>query len=138
MTGAAYLQKVAVPFGKGQDGKAVLLCAKDRHGNYPLRRRVAALQVRDGLISLVAEVGTGPQADFKPTGVMERVSLVLEAASRPMSARNVTAAVTAKKGVVTAALTALVKDGYVTRTDGPRGSHLHTSVKPYREDGSDG
>ncbi|MGN6253361.1 MAG: AAA family ATPase [Marmoricola sp.] len=132
VTGAAYLQKVVVPFGKEQDGKAVLLCAKDRHGNYPLRRRVAALQVRGGCISLGDE-GGGAGAEFRPTGTMERVSRQLEGVTLPMSGRDVTAAVTGKKAVVAAALDALVREGYVRREAGPRNSQLHVSVRPYRE-----
>lgn len=133
VTGAAYLQKVATPFGKDQDGKAVLICAKDRHGNYPLRRRVAALTVRGGAITLEPEHSTSAAGDFRPTGLMERVSLLLEAADGPLTGRNVTDAVTGKKGAVTAALDALVREGHVRREPGPRGSHLHTSVRPYRE-----
>lgn len=137
VTGAAYLQKVVAPFGKGHDGKAVLKCAKDRHGNYPLGWRVAALQVRDGLIDLADETGSAA-ADFRPTGLMERVSLVLEAAAAPMSGRAVTDAVTGKKGAVAVALAGLVREGHVQREAGPRGSHLHTSVRPYREADDDG
>lgn len=134
VTGAAYLQKVATPFSRDQDGKSVLICAKDRHGNYPLRRRVAALQARGGGLSLVAESSVG--GDFQPTGYMERVSKALEAAIEPLSTSKVEDAV-GNRANVGRALAALVKDGYVTVKPGARGAKLHTSLRPYREDGED-
>lgn len=132
VSGAAYLQKVVVPFGKGQDGKAVLICAKDRHGNYPLRRRVAALAVTGGVIHLRDETGSAA-GDFRPTGLMERVSIVLEAATEPLSTRRITDTITGRTVHVRTALDSLVTDGYVKRDKGPNRALLHTSVKPYRE-----
>lgn len=132
VTGAAYRQKVAVPFGRGQDGKATLVCAKDRHGTYALRQRVASLTVTGGRIELRPETG-GAGRDFRPTGLMERVSLALEDAGEPLSQRRVTDAVTGKKDAVNTALATLVREGNVAVTEGPRGARLHRSVRPYRE-----
>ena len=121
-----------IPFGKGQDGKAVLICAKDRHDNYPLRRRVAALAVTSGVIHLKDETGSAA-GDFRPTGLMERVSIVLEAATEPPSKTAVEKTVSGKVVHVRAALDSLVTDGYVRRDKGPNRTFLHLSVKPYRE-----
>jgi ribosomal protein S27AE len=135
VTGAAYLQRVVQSFGQDQDGKSVLVCAKDRHGNYPLGRRVAALTVRGGEISLAPEARAA--ADFQPTGYMEKVSRFLEAAPEPQSGRQVLAAVPGKKVHKVAALAALVKGEFVAVADGPRGAQMHTSAKPYREGDDD-
>lgn len=137
VTGAAYLQKVATPFGKDQDGKAVLVCAKDRHGNYPLKRRVAALTVRGGAITLEPEHSTSPAGDFRPTGYMEKVSRWLEQAGAPQSKNQAEQAGLGNKKHVTDALAALVADGYVAVQAGPRGAQLHAVVRPFREDAGD-
>lgn len=138
ITGAAYRQKVATAFGRDQDGKAVLVCAKDRHGNYPIGRRVAALRVSSGEIDLAAEAVGGPAGDFQPTGLMERVSRWLEEqAGGAVSQRQVRDGVPGNKGHLEAALAALVRGGFVAVAPGPRNSRLHTSVKPYREEGDD-
>ncbi|GAA1962846.1 hypothetical protein GCM10009798_23300 [Nocardioides panacihumi] len=135
ITGAAYLQKVAAPFGRDQDGRAVLVCAKDRHGNYPLGHRVAALRVQGGVISLAPE-GTAA-ADFgdKTNADKERVSRALEAAGRPLSGSAVETAAGGNKARVQAALAALVKDGCVTVATGERNAKMHTLVRPFHADG---
>lgn len=132
VSGAAYLQKVSVPFARGKDGRATLICAKDRGGAHPLGQRVASLTVVGGRFDLRGEAGSA-DADFRPTGLMERASVLLEGADEPLSQTRVTKELGAKKAYVEKALAALVADGYLRRTDGPRGALLHESARPYRE-----
>lgn len=138
ISGAQYMQRTVRPFSKDAAGAAVLVCAKDRHGNYRTGQRVAELNVAPGAsgpsITLDAVESGAASSPFRPTGYMERVSVALEAAApEPLSHRGIEHHVTGKKDVTARAVAALVAEGYVTTTRGPRNATLHTLVKPFRE-----
>lgn len=135
VTGAAYLQKTARPFAQGQDGYAKLLCAKDRHGNYPIRKHVASLSVTCDVWGLDPGLqdGSGGQGPFRPTGLMEAVSRFLEGSDRQPSQNEIEQAIKGKHSAVREALRALIAEGYVATTTGPNRSTLHNSVRAYRE-----
>lgn len=71
---------------------------------------------------------------WMPTGLMERVSKLLEGAAAPLSKNGIETAVVGKRDYVRQAVDCLVEEGYVEAVTGARGARLHRSVKPYRED----
>jgi hypothetical protein len=135
ITGAAYVQRVVRPFAIGQDGAAVLVCAKDRGGNYPTGRRVAELRLTDGAWTLEpASEDSKPGGAFRPTVLMERISdhLTTYPGASWYAIRE---AVRGKTDGKQLALQRLIAEGYVTTEDGPRGSTRHTLIKRYTEAG---
>lgn len=135
ITGAQYIQSTVSGFSKDTAGRAKLVCAKDRHGNYRPGQRVADLVVTpqgEHLASLWGhETPAAPSSDGRPVDLMERVSRALEDAAAPMTANEVNKAVTGGRRAVFGALDLLVTEGYANWT--ARGkSHLHVSQRPYR------
>jgi hypothetical protein len=70
---------------------------------------------------------------FRPTGLMEKVSRYLEMMLEPQSQRAVEREKFGKAEYVREALRILVAEGYVERTESGRG-FLHDSITPYREE----
>lgn len=88
-------------------------------------------------VVLVEGSPTSPTvATFRPTVLMERVSVYLEATPNA-NLRAVRTAITSKSGYVDGAVKCLVDEGYITTSTGARNATLHTSVKPYRDDSND-
>ena len=84
-------------------------------------------------VCLRLEVPT-PRAEgepFRPTVLMERVSQALAVAGAPLSSKQLEERVTGKASGVRLAVAALVADGNVTTTDGPRGAVLHHLFAEY-------
>ncbi len=136
ISGAQYMQRTVKPFDKHTPGHAVLVCAKDRHGNYRTGQRVAELHVTPGpTITLDAvEDATASGGVFRPTGYMAKLSAALAIASAPLSRNDVLDLVPGRKDTKVQALAALVAGGYVKVTPGPRKSNLHEHVKQFTED----
>lgn len=137
INGAQFYVEVITAFNRTRAGAAKLVCAKDRHGTFRMGEKVAILQVEpetDGtrLVLMVPEAADS-NTPFRPTGYMERVSLLLELATDGMSLRAVQSATSGKTDHVRLAVEFLVTEGYVARVAGPRGAHLHSSLKPFRE-----
>lgn len=137
--GAQYVQRVVRPFSRDTAGTAILTCAKDRGGNYRAGQKVAELRVTpdpDGVhVELVGahEDSTGPGGTFRPTVLMERVSLALAGAPEPLTFNGITERVRGKREHVRTAVDVLVTEGYVTTAPGPNRSTLHSSVADFRE-----
>lgn len=138
ISGVQYMQQTVAPFAQGQSGRAVLKVAKDRHGYYPVKAVAAELVVdsrADTLrVSLKAPTATqGDTQGFRPTGLMERVSRALEGAPEPLSWRGIQDRVKGKREYISQAVDVLISEGYVTTTQGPRNSTLHTIVECFRD-----
>lgn len=137
ITGAQYMQRVTRPFAQDSAGAANLICAKDRHGNYRMNQRVAVLTVTPGAtgpaITLEAATARPDAKPWRPTAIMEKVSQFLESQPKPQSFNAISLAVRGKTEHKSAAINALEAGGYVAISDGPRKSHLHRIVKPYRQ-----
>jgi hypothetical protein len=142
--GASYKLEVVRPFGRGSAGLIRLRLTKDRGGYLrgllgSAKEPVAAEIAIDGTDpqSLVVELKPPSESseDWRPTGLMEKVSRFLEDEAEPVSERVIVDHVAGKQTYVRQATAALVEGKYVRREPGPRGAHLHTSVRPYREDG---
>lgn len=137
--GAQYAQRVVRPFSRDTAGAAVLICAKDRGGNYRAGQRVAELHVTpDGegvRVELTAghDDHAGPGGLFRPTVLMERVSRALELAREPLTFNDIAERVKGKRTGVRAATDVLVVEGHITTQAGARNATLHSLAKPYRE-----
>jgi hypothetical protein len=145
ITGAQYVQETIRPFAKDAAGHAVLKCAKDRHGTYRPGQRVAELHVEplgDGRVHAslrpAEEAAKTDGRGFRPTTLMERVSVALLLAGQPLSFNGIDERVTGKRQHLRVAVDVLIAEAFVTTEPGPRGP-LHTSRRPYRasEDGGE-
>jgi hypothetical protein len=136
--GAGYKFHVVRPFGRGREGLARLVLAKDRPGEIGAPKDVVAeVTISDEGTSVVVTLTETDTATtdgpWRPTILMERISLALEAHAGPMSTKEIEVAVRGKAEHIRTAIAALIEDGYVTTTSGPRGAVLHHQVAAYRE-----
>jgi len=141
ITGAAYALTVREPFGRGRRGRATLVLTKDRHAGvsfvYQGKARHAGDMVVDSTddrvaVSVAAPTDMGTTV-FRPTGIMEQVSRIIEAAPDPLSGRALRDRVPGTDKYVDAAADLLVTEGYVERFNGPNRARLHRSIQPYRQ-----
>lgn len=144
INGVQYVVRSVQPFSRSQSGRARLVCAKDRGGNFPQGSTVAEVTfepVDNGERLNVTtwrhrEERRAADGGWRPTGLMEAVSRELESQSDPVSERIVVGSVTGRAEHVRRALNVLVDEGFASRTQTPgktRAPKLHTSIKPYRE-----
>lgn len=143
--GAAYKVKVAALFVPGREGRAEIMCVKDRPGGareaYANGRTAATFVLAsDGVgeaVSYALEAGhvatETPTGQFRPTGYMERLSRALEVQQTPMGTRELRGLISGRGQVIDAAIRALVEEGFVAVTPGARGARLHASARPFRE-----
>lgn len=147
--GCALIVEVAQPFGRGQTGKLRLTVGKDRPGRV---RAVAAGAKNAGLAVLSSQPdGTvritveapdlRPAAErgtFRPTVLMERVSLYLEALPKEspgVSENQVIKQVRGGSGPkqLPLALQTLIDEGYVCQTLTVGGTKQNKLLRPYRQ-----
>ena len=151
LDGAAYVVEVKEPLGRGLRGVVVLRVAKDRPGAIRPHcgqfrksdRTQEAAQVvvdstEDGRIAITIDGpgadGTDARADgFRPTAVMERISLFLEAQPGAQSTNQVMQGVGGRESVKKTALAALVEEGFVSRHTGARNAAMHSCAARYRQ-----
>jgi hypothetical protein len=140
ISGAQYMQSTVKPFARDQAGSARLTCAKDRHGAYRAKQIVAELLVdpRDGFgvdVTLAAPAAgeQAPPQSFRPTFLMERVSVYLEGATDARARSRIGDEVTGKRKGVLAALDVLKAEGYVTTAAGRGGAEMCTLATSYRQ-----
>jgi len=144
LTGAAFSLEVVNAFGRERTGLAKVTISKDRPGH--LRRHagsggaIAMFELEshpDGTVTAGLEVpmpASGPGQPFRPTSIMERISVALEAATGPLNTNMVRKVVKARNETLSAALDLLVTDGYISAQDGPRNSTVYHSLRPFRAD----
>lgn len=151
LTGAAYTVDIGETLGQGMRGEIVLRIAKDRVGRVrphcgPMRKsdrtQEAARVVVDSrgpspIVSInpqrdnsAAEVG-GP-GGFRPTVLMERLSLAAERSEGLSKNKLADEAAGKNRKVTLDAIDLLVDEGYLRRESGAGNSHRHYSVRPYR------
>lgn len=136
ITGVQYLQKVVTPFSKKQSGRARLVCAKDRLGNFAEGETVAELKVdvvagRSSRFNLVAPMPRELADEIAYKARLVKLCEALAEADKPMSK---TALRTAAGGDSTKAGNAidwLVDSGYIKQSPGARGGLLHTLIRMY-------
>lgn len=137
INGAQFYIETLSPFSRDRAGAAKLVCAKDRHGHYTFGQKVATLRVTpspEGLRITLPAVETRTDTPFRPTTLMEKVSRALEASPDPLTFRGILQHVQGREEAIRQALDLLTGTGHVQRTPGPRNSHQHVSLRPYRQE----
>jgi hypothetical protein len=129
-------------YARGKAGRLKVTVAKDRHGSYPQGSVCAEIHIdgtEDGRkITITIEPpaardeATGEVV--RPTFLMERISRWLELNPGEHSGRTVDAEVKGKAAAKRQALRCLVDEGYVTASDGVRGSTMYRSATTFREE----
>ena len=122
------------PFSRGATGRTILATHKDRPGYLPRPTIGRLVLISDGsAVTYELEEDHSRQGDkFRPTVLMERVSIRLEGQSEARSQTWVEENVKGKVGPLRTALEELVEEGFVLREDTSRG-HGFTSIRPFRE-----
>jgi hypothetical protein len=124
-------------------GRVKLKSWKDNVGNRPTGGEVIADYTYGGGMAGIVPVDTStaskPRPPFRPTGIMERVSLALEAeGGEGLTATMIEQRIGGKPTYVRQARTWLVSEGYAVEAAVDRDGHRFpakrfVSVKPYRE-----
>lgn len=138
--GVSYGLEVVKPVVRDGDGLVRLIVAKDRPGHVrrvALDRKTAAeihtTSEKDLLtVSLTTPSGRLRESDWRPTALMERVSMWLER-NPGANARLIESSVTGKGPSIREALKLLVADGHAEIQTGPRGALLYRIKTAYRE-----
>jgi hypothetical protein len=81
--------------------------------------------------SIVIDLDPPTIGEFRPTVLMQRVSEAIEGTDG-LTQRKVLELVRGKKDSTVLAIKILIEEGFVTFTDGPRGSLLYHSKTPFR------
>lgn len=128
--GAAYGVDVKVAPTKTKDGKLTVTCAKDRHGTYQRGLLVANVAI-DNVAEGVAVKLAAPDATFRPTMYMERVSRFLEEIPCA-SQRGILTGVQGRDSHKKAAIECLVEEGYV-RCEVTKRGNQYSNVTTFRD-----
>jgi hypothetical protein len=146
VTGAAYALEVSQAIYPGARGSLVLRVTKDRIGQ--VRANSGAWRASDrtqeaaritidsteaDFVNVIVDPPLKSAGQFRPTHVMESISVYLETCLNPVNVREIKENTKGKAEVQVAAMQILVSEGYVERVAGARGANLHRSLKPYRE-----
>ncbi len=137
LDGAAFVVTPVQPFGHGRHGISRIEVVKDRVGRvreYAAGNRVGDLHLRSEGGQVRAEIRPpegGSGDGWRPTVFMGKISNLLAESDEPLGTREILTAIGGKKDYVQRALNHLVEEGYVSPADGPRGSKLHTLVRPF-------
>jgi hypothetical protein len=137
-------------FGKGRTGAVRIVLQKDKlgalRGKQGAGKVIAILRLtsheKDGhidheLLPPPQGEGTGTDGkDWRPTGLMEKISRLLEKSSVALSQTAIESGVVGTAAYKRIALSALIEGEYVERSPGPRNALLHRSVKTYRDPAS--
>lgn len=142
VNGAAYFLEVIQAPSRDHDGSFKLITRKCRFG-WRKHGAVAALVTMknradgsdkvDFALNSVPDIGR--TASGKPlfTWYMQQVSEFLEEQTSPQSKAKIVQGIRRNERLTTTAIQTLVEEGYASVENGPRGSHLVRSMKPYRE-----
>lgn len=152
LTGAAYSVEVSKPLGRGLKGLIILKVAKDRPGyvrgiSGPMDKhrmqeaaRITVDSPTDGtpIVTIdppaqVAHADGTPPDPTRFTGIMERVSKILEKADGPVGRMALRELAGGNKDRLAVVVRTLVDEGYVSIKSAPRNGLDHTSIKPYRQ-----
>lgn len=131
------------PVSRGTSGRYKIVTNKDR-GAYLKRGHVADLHLESDpdthQITWAFRPATDQPLDtedgpgyFRPTGYMEKVSRILEAATDPMSRNAVAEVAGGTREYVFKAIFALATEGYIGEGEGANRSRPVHSIRPFRE-----
>lgn len=141
--GAGYRAEQVRPMAVGEHGTVSMLCAKDRHGTFPIGSEVALCHFKSSFDGpVIYEIALGAERDdegkvMRPTFIMERVSKVLEygpALTGRQVESQVRATTKTRSTTLRDALRVLVAEGFVGAHEGPRRAVFYHSIKPFRDE----
>jgi hypothetical protein len=160
LDGAAYIIEVVKPLGRGLLGEVSMRVGKDRPGEVRPHSgrwratdrtqesaRVVVDSTQPGRVLVIvgpppSKVGDVTHGDddspFRFTGIMEKVSRLLEASGEEMGRNDIVRSlkkdgVKGREANVLAALNTLVEEGFLTTRDGGNKSKPVTHLRPYRQ-----
>lgn len=122
---------------RGGTGRARIDVHKDRPGHLERPSPGVLVLESDGerlAWSLRGDESRGEAGEFRPTGLMERVSRLLEQSGVPLTMNAIETAKLGRREYVRQAVDVLVLEGYAARFSGARGAKLIRSDRPFRED----
>jgi hypothetical protein len=127
------------PISRGTKGLYKIIVRKDR-GGYLKHGHYATLDLSSDPDTHAitwqfkpAENETADAGYFRPTHLMEKVSVWLELQTEPATRAEVVDGLGGRKAFILKAITALVQESYAVETDGPQRSKLISTLRPYRE-----
>lgn len=146
LNGAAFLVENRTAFGIGMTGRSSIYLTKDR----PAGLRRHALPSSGGL-HWFGDLVVGPvdkqwpdvldgaiaaparrEPDWRPTELMTRVSEAMQKSNSELNMQGILDRVHGKRSAdVRKAVSALVDDGFIEVTEGPRGAKVHRLVRPF-------
>ena len=140
VSGAAYRVEVVRHLAPGRAGHLKLTVDKDRLGairrEHPTRAGDFHLDATTDQLHAelrAPDVPTDDAGTFRPTVLMQRVSMALEGNLLGLSQKAITDEVEGRAEYIRKALNTLIDEGYVEREPGPRRSWIHRSAKPFRD-----
>jgi hypothetical protein len=138
--GASYQIKVLHAFSRHHGGSVKLVVAKDRPGVFSVGETAAIVHIEpsgDGAVvrmSVVKAVEPRPSDHWKPTKIMEKMSIELERTKAPLTSRLLLDMISAstKRSIASDALARLQAENFVTTYKVGNSSYLRL-IKRYRE-----
>lgn len=133
--------ETVTPISRGTTGRYKIITHKDR-GGWLKRGRLADVELSsDPESHQIAWTLTRPEGPdtapggehFRPTHLMEKVSILLEASKEPLSRNEVYSQIGGTKKWVLGAITALVIEGFAAESDGAHRAKPVHSIRQYRE-----
>lgn len=131
------------PISRGTNGRYKITTHKDRVGALK-RGHIADLTLESDPDThqitwtfTAAQTATSDTGYFRPTHVMEKVSIYLETQPEPVTRNAVHEALGGKKAIVFAAIHALISEGFAATTTASNGAKPVKSVRRYRENDPD-
>lgn len=155
--GASYNVEIVEPLGKGLKGMVTIRVGKDRPGEIrpicgPYRasdrsQEAARIEFDSTTRTRINVTVHGPEGSvtdrddgkaFKPTGIMEKLSKLLQVVGEPMSKRNILRSHKADGGkardqTIYDALNRLIEGGWVVESDAYRGHPTFAHERAYRQ-----
>lgn len=124
------------PFSRGHTGLAKIRTHKDRPGTL-MRPYAGEIELTSSGETVSWQIRVAADEDtyhrFRPTVLMERVSMFVSACVELPSVNAVEEAVRGKKEYIREAIECLVADGYLVEEEGARNARLLRSVTPFRD-----
>lgn len=142
--GCALAVEIVRPFGEGQVGELKLTVDKDTPGKVrgvsaggKVAGAVHIDSTQPGKVDITIEApdlrSAAEKGPFRPTHLMAKVSAWLETVPEGASGASIEKGVGGNRDYIREALNALVTEGHVTRSSGPRGAVVHTLINPFQE-----
>lgn len=126
--GASFKLEMVIPFTRGGEGYAKVTLTKDRPAwvrPYSVGKVIADMHLSSDAATgaITCELRpptppTGPDGQFRPTGIMDRASSVIAGAPGPVAKTWVCDRLNARKAHTLSAIDCLIKEGYVKLVEG--------------------